>query len=200
MGLVREGGSLRHTPHIRWRLLRIRKPLVGDPTFSSSLILCARATRGLRRIGMRAAWSSSCSRNAHDKNVLVRRAQLRIDQAALMEGNRRTKRGERRDQSVLLARRTRTVKLCSPGTRARLGALGVGRVRMLRSEEQPRPLPLIDVWSSGGIWFDFRNETSVGAIPRSGHCKLGRGVARQLAWALCSPRPHDQNVLPRCAQ
>ena len=24
-----------------------------------------------------------CSRNAHDKNVLVRRAQLRIDQAAL---------------------------------------------------------------------------------------------------------------------
>ena len=25
----------------------------------------------------------SCSRNAHDKNVLVRRAQLRIDQATL---------------------------------------------------------------------------------------------------------------------
>jgi len=34
---------------------------------------------------------------------------------------------------ALLARRTRTVKLCSPGTRARLGALGVGRVRMLRA-------------------------------------------------------------------
>jgi hypothetical protein len=30
-----------------------------------------------------AAWSSSCSRNAHDKNVLVRRAHSRIDQAAL---------------------------------------------------------------------------------------------------------------------
>ena len=31
----------------------------------------------------RVAWSSSCSRNAHDRNVLVRRAQSRIDQATL---------------------------------------------------------------------------------------------------------------------
>ena len=31
----------------------------------------------------RVAWSSSCSRNAHDKNVLVRRAQSRINQATL---------------------------------------------------------------------------------------------------------------------
>jgi hypothetical protein len=46
------------------------------------MIFCARATRGLRKMG-RAAWSSSCSRNAHDRNVLVRRAQSRIDQAAL---------------------------------------------------------------------------------------------------------------------
>jgi hypothetical protein len=30
-----------------------------------------------------ATWSSSCSRNAHDKNVLVRRAQSRINQATL---------------------------------------------------------------------------------------------------------------------
>ena len=29
------------------------------------------------------AWPSSCSRNAHDQNVLVRRAQSRIDQATL---------------------------------------------------------------------------------------------------------------------
>jgi hypothetical protein len=29
------------------------------------------------------AWSSSCSRNAHNKNVLVRRAQSRINQATL---------------------------------------------------------------------------------------------------------------------
>jgi hypothetical protein len=29
------------------------------------------------------AWPSSCSRNAHDRNVLVRRAQSRIDQATL---------------------------------------------------------------------------------------------------------------------
>jgi hypothetical protein len=40
------------------------------------------ATRGLRRMG-RVAWSSSCSRNAHDQNVLVRRAHSRIDQATL---------------------------------------------------------------------------------------------------------------------
>ena len=29
------------------------------------------------------AWPSSCSRNAHDQNVLVRRAQSRIDRATL---------------------------------------------------------------------------------------------------------------------
>ncbi len=34
---------------------------------------------------------------------------------------------------VSYARGTRTVKLCSPGTRVRLGALGVGWVRMLRA-------------------------------------------------------------------
>ncbi len=46
------------------------------------MIFCARATHGLRRMG-RVAWPSSCSRNAHDQNVLVRRAQSRIDQATL---------------------------------------------------------------------------------------------------------------------
>ena len=45
----------------------------------SLMIFCARATRGRRRV----AWSSSCSRNAHDRNVLVRRAQSRINQATL---------------------------------------------------------------------------------------------------------------------
>ena len=34
---------------------------------------------------------------------------------------------------VLLARRTRTFRKCSLGKRARHGALGVGRVRMLRA-------------------------------------------------------------------
>jgi hypothetical protein len=38
---------------------------------------------GVARWG-RAAWSSSCSRNAHDKYVLVRRAQSRINQATLL--------------------------------------------------------------------------------------------------------------------
>jgi hypothetical protein len=44
-------------------------------------LLCSRS-RGLRRM-RRVAWPSSCSRNAHDQNVLVRRAQSRIDQATL---------------------------------------------------------------------------------------------------------------------
>ena len=44
------------------------------------------------------------------------------------------KRGTERP-GALLARRTRTVKLCSPGRGARLGALEVGRVRMLRAVE-----------------------------------------------------------------
>jgi hypothetical protein len=48
----------------------------------SLMICCARATRGLRRMG-RIAESSSCSRNAHDTNVLVQRAQSRIDQTTL---------------------------------------------------------------------------------------------------------------------
>ena len=46
------------------------------------MLSCALATRGLRRMG-RVAWPSFCSRNAHDRNVLVRRALSRIDQATL---------------------------------------------------------------------------------------------------------------------
>jgi hypothetical protein len=46
------------------------------------LISRARATRGLRRMGW-AAWSSSCSRNAHAPKMLVRRAHSKIDQVAL---------------------------------------------------------------------------------------------------------------------
>ena len=42
----------------------------------------------------------------------------------------------RREQpGALFARRTHTMKLCSPGRRARLGALRVGRVRMSRAVE-----------------------------------------------------------------
>ncbi len=54
----------------------------GEEERGGLLASGARATRGLGRMG-RAVWSSSCSRNAHDRKVLVRRAQSRIDQAAL---------------------------------------------------------------------------------------------------------------------
>ena len=53
----------------------------------SLMISCARATRGLRRMGW-AAWSSSCSRNAYDRNVLVRRAHSRNNQATLEQSMR----------------------------------------------------------------------------------------------------------------
>ena len=43
-----------------------------------------------------------------------------------------------------------------------------------RSGGQPRPLPLVDVGSSGGIYLDGRNKTSMGAIPIGGHSKLGK--------------------------
>ena len=46
------------------------------------MIFCARATRGRGRVG-REAWPFSYSRNAHDRNVLVRCAQSRINQATL---------------------------------------------------------------------------------------------------------------------
>ena len=45
-------------------------------------------------------------------------------------------------QTILLACRTRTMKRCSPGTRARLGALGVGWVRMLRAVKTVWASPL----------------------------------------------------------
>ena len=45
------------------------KGLDGHPNWS-----CAPGRRALRRMG-RVVWSSSCSRNAHDRNVLVRCAQ-----------------------------------------------------------------------------------------------------------------------------
>ena len=44
-------------------------------------LLCSRNARPQK--DGKGAWSSSCSRNAHDRNVLVRRAQSRIDQAPL---------------------------------------------------------------------------------------------------------------------
>ena len=76
------------------------------------MIFCARATRGLRRMG-RAAWLSSCSRNAHDRNVLVRRAQLETKQTALYREKDRL--GKPVQSST---RRGRTVKQCSLDARS----------------------------------------------------------------------------------
>ena len=57
------------------------------------------------RVGGRVAWSSSCSRNAHDRNVLVRRAQSRIDQATPPE--RKT---SKLGRSIIVRRWTRAVE------------------------------------------------------------------------------------------
>jgi hypothetical protein len=48
-------------------------------------VSCARATRGLRRERGEPPDHPSCSRNAHDQNVLVRRAHSRINQAASLK-------------------------------------------------------------------------------------------------------------------
>ena len=53
-----------------------------------------------------------CLRNAHDKNVLVRRAQLRIDQATLLKSKRRTRRGEGSGQTVILVPGACTIGMC----------------------------------------------------------------------------------------
>ena len=78
------------------------------------MIFCARATRGRGLPSLDAR--SGRSINPHP-----------------WRENERAWRGEGDRPGALLARRTRTFRTCSPGTRARLGALGVGRVRMLRA-------------------------------------------------------------------
>jgi len=50
------------------------------------------------------AWPSSCSRNAHDKNMLVRGAQSRIDQATLENEMGIGKTLAVEDQSALIPR------------------------------------------------------------------------------------------------
>jgi hypothetical protein len=55
---------------------------------------------------------------------------------------------EREDEEG--ARGTRTVKRCSPGTRARRGALGVGRVRILRVIEDVLASPSLSSPSHRG--------------------------------------------------
>jgi hypothetical protein len=49
------------------------------------LISCARATRGLRRVGGGVTRCPSCSQNAHGKMVLVRCPQWEIKQDTLPE-------------------------------------------------------------------------------------------------------------------
>ena len=94
------------------------------------MIFCARATRDLRRMG-RIAWPSSCSRNAHDKNVLVRRAQSRIDQATLENVMGIGKRRAVEDQSASISKKRINefgrINSIGGGCLMRAGGEGVGR-------------------------------------------------------------------------
>ena len=84
---------------------------------------------------------------------IVRRAQWGNQSAHDLRsrGKDRATRGLRRIRrewpGALLARRTRTIRMCSHGKRARLGAFGVGWVRMLRTVKNSLAAP-------------FRRETS----------------------------------------
>jgi hypothetical protein len=71
---------------------------------------------------------------------------------------------EVRRSGAFLARRTRTMKLCSSDA---------------RNGGQPRPLPLIDVWSRGGIGLD-----------RAGGVRLSRKECSQY-----SECPHFLSIL-----
>ena len=61
-----------------------------------------------------------CSRSAHDENVLARRPQWDLHGCHSQREKRASLEGA-------------LMRMCSPGTRARLGALGVGRVRLSRA-------------------------------------------------------------------
>ena len=69
--------------------------------------------------GSRAAWSFSCSRNARPQKGLVRRAHSRINQAALWR-DRQANLAEvgGNSQAILLARRGRTIRMCSLNARS----------------------------------------------------------------------------------
>ena len=75
-----------------------------------------------------------CSRNARPEKALVERAQWETNQATLL-GEKVSKLGRMWKEwpGALLARRTRTIRMCSFDA---------------RSERQPRPLPLREVWES----------------------------------------------------
>jgi hypothetical protein len=63
---------------------------------------------------------------------IVGRAQWKINQAPSLRDNEQAWRREGERPGALLARRTRTIGMCSSDA---------------RSQEQPRPLPLVGGWS-----------------------------------------------------
>ena len=92
-----------------------------------------------------------CSRNARPPKGLVRRPQLEqhgCPAAMKLKSYKEKGKSKESSQGALFARRTRTMKRCSPGRRARLGALGVGRVRNLRAVEGNLGHPL-QYWGEG---------------------------------------------------
>ena len=132
------------------------------------MIFCARATRGLRRssLGLMARFGKSIAKQSEGRagekylpvGGRVRRLRAVEDQSAPIPEKTTSELGRSIDSCIritrelrrkraerpgaLLARRTRTVNLCSPGARARLGALGVGRVRMWRAVKDSLSHPL----------------------------------------------------------
>ena len=94
------------------------------------MLSCARATRGLRRPS-----PGMMARLGVPVGGRVRKSRAVEDQSAPIPEEKASKIGRMGQErpAALLARRTRTFRTCSPGTKARLGALGVGRVRMLRA-------------------------------------------------------------------
>ncbi len=119
----------------------------------------------------RVAWSSSCSRNTHDRNVLVRRAQSRIDQATLENevGNwdgaqsQKSGRGAARP-SFLLAEAARSE--CAPS---------------MRTVKDGLAAPLRASGGIGRASFDARIRGSIG-LPSGEMGKRALEVERRDSW------------------
>ena len=174
------------------------------------------------------AWSSSCSRNAHGRKVLIRRAQSRINQATLLRngGEGKDNRGER-GQSVglLCSRNARPQKALARDTgtsrRASGGWAGDNVARNWRpnrppsgeKEERGRKHGNGREWIAQTLPFarrvrtvkmcslDARGEGAIQAtLAGKGKTSSERWGERAARCPSCSQSPHDETVVARCAQ
>ncbi len=134
------------------------------------------------------AWSSSCSRNAHDQNVLVRRAQSRINQAAPKEvGKRASLEGWRWwPVDLLCSRNARPQQVRRKGVRSFLCSRSAHPPKGLARRPQSKA-PHVLAWLSMELerraWMDARSEGLSQITP----CEESTsGFRRSVCFASCN--------------